>query len=77
MNLAISNLRTRALYSAMNNRRFWCDSVNIPVNAWEELLFWYHNIEYLTTLNISMANLSGSAQVPPGWHTQMAVIVVM
>ena len=49
----------------------------LHVNAWEKLLFWYHNIEYFMTLNISMANLSGSAQVPPGLHTQMPVIVVM
>ena len=55
MNLAIgpvSRLRTRALYAAINSRCSWCDSVIIPTDAQEELLFWYHNIEYVNGKSI-------------------------
>ena len=41
MSLAIgpvSRLRTRALYTVINSRRSWCDSVSLPQNTKEELL---------------------------------------
>ena len=50
MSLAIgpvSRLKTRALYTAINSRRSWCDSVSLPQNAKEELEFWFRSINSL------------------------------
>ena len=44
---SISRLRTRALFSAINSRRSWCDSILLPHNAKEELDFWYRNVDSL------------------------------
>lgn len=43
----VSHLTTRALYTAINSRHSWCDSVSLPQNAREELEFWFRNIDCL------------------------------
>jgi hypothetical protein len=43
----VSRLRTRALYTAINSRRSWCDRVSLSQNAKEELEFWCRNINFL------------------------------
>lgn len=44
----VSCLRTRALYTAINCRRSWCDNVSLPLNAKAELEFWFRNIDCLS-----------------------------
>ena len=46
------HLRIRALYSAINSQHSWSNSVVIPVDEQEQLLFWYHNIECLNGKSI-------------------------
>ena len=69
MSLAIgpvSRLRTRALYTTINSRRSWCDSVSLPQNAKEELEFWFRSINSL--------NGNGLTLVLQESCTQMLVI---
>ena len=43
----ISRLRTRALYSIINQRIFWSDRLFLSLEAQDELRFWQHNIAQL------------------------------
>ena len=55
MSLAIgpvSRLRTRALYSIINQRIFWSDRLSLSVEAQDELRFWQHNIAQLNGRSI-------------------------
>ena len=41
----VTRLRTRAMYSVLNQRKCWSDRLRLSRDAQEELSFWQHNID--------------------------------
>ena len=67
----VSRPRTRALYTTINSRRSWCDSVALPQNAREEL-------EFGSGISIAlMVNQYGLTLVLQELCTHMLPIVAM
>ena len=58
----VTQLMTRSLYSLLNSRRYWCESLTIPPNAKEELLFWADSLDTFNGQGI--------------WHSPSAVRVL-
>ena len=58
----VTRLMTRRLYSLLNSRHYWCESLIIPSDAREELKFWSNNLD----------NFNGQGI----WHSPSAVRVV-
>jgi len=42
---SVTQLMTHRLYSLLNSRHYWCESLVILTNAREELIFWSTNLD--------------------------------
>jgi len=59
---SVIRLMTRSLYSLLNGFHYWYESLVIPTNAREELIFWSNNLD----------NFNGQGI----WHRPSAVRIV-
>ena len=65
MSLAIgpvARLMTRSLYTVLNSRHFWCQSLHLTPEARQEILFWLTNLDKVNGQGI--------------WHSPSAIRVV-